>query len=96
MYGELHVGRTLLQARILQNVLNFRAIIVNANDKQFSKTLYHVMYNMYKLNKTRLINSDWILHVKINCLDNCNLYNHRITQGVPNINQSKNNVKECT
>ena len=48
---------------------------------------------MYKLNKTGLIKSDWFLHVK-NCLNNCNLYNQRITQCVPNINQFKNIVKE--
>ena len=43
---------------------------------------------MYELNKTGLIKSDWILHVQ-NCLNNCNLYNHWITQCVPNINQFK-------
>ena len=68
VHGEL--GRAPLQASIDQNVLNFR--LVNANNKQFSKTLYHVTY---KLNKTGLIKSDWILHVQ-NCLNNCNLYNH--------------------
>ena len=68
VHGEL--GRAPLQASMDQNVLNFR--LVNANDKQFSKTLYHVMY---KLNKTGLIKSDWILHIQ-NCLNNCNLYNH--------------------
>ena len=88
VYGEL--GRTLLQASIDQNVLNFAAKIVNENDKQFSKTLYHVMY---KVNKTCLIKSDWILHVE-NCLNNCNWYNHWIIQCVPNINQFKNIVKE--
>ena len=44
VYGEL--GRTPLQANIDQNVLIFGAKIVNANDKQFSKTLYHVMYKL--------------------------------------------------
>ena len=85
VYGES--GRATLQANVDQNVLNFWAKIVNANDKQFSITLYHVMY---KLNKTGLIKSDWILYVK-NCLNNCNLYNHWITQ---NINQFKNIVKK--
>ena len=70
VYGE--VGRTPLQASIDQNVLNFWAKLGNENDKQFSKILYHVMY---KLNKTGLIKSDWILHVQ-NCLNNRNLYNH--------------------
>ena len=88
VYGEL--GRTPLQASIDQNVLNFWSKKVNANDKQFSKTLYHVMYT---LNKTGLIKPDWILHIQ-NCLNNCNLYNHWITQCVPNINQFKNIVKE--
>ena len=83
VYGEL--CRTPLQASIDQNVslLNFWAKRVNANDKQFSKILYH---GMLKLNKTGLIQSDWILHVQ-NCLNNCNLYNHWITLCVPNINQ---------
>ena len=76
VYGEL--GRAPLQASIDQNVLNFGAKMVNANEKQFSKTLYHIMY---KLNKTGLIKSDWTLHVQ-NCLNNCNLYNHWITQCV--------------
>ena len=58
VYGEL--GRTPLQASIDQNVFNFWAKIVNANDKQFSKTLYHVMY---KLDKTGLIKSDLTQHV---------------------------------
>ena len=88
VYGEL--GGTPLQASIDQNVLNLWAKIFNANDKQFSKILYHVMY---ELNKTGLIKSDWILHVQ-NCLNNCNLYNHWITQCVQNINQFKNIVKE--
>ena len=88
LYGEL--GRTLLQASIDQNVLNFAAKIVNENDKQFSKTLHRVMY---KFNKTCLIKSDWILHVE-NCLNDCNWYKHWITQCVPNINQFKNIVKE--
>ena len=59
VYGE--VGRTPLQASIEKNVMIFGAKIVNANDKQFSKTLFHVMY---KPNKTGLIKSDWILHVQ--------------------------------
>ena len=73
LYGQL--GKTLLQASIDQNLLTFWAKIGNANGEQFSKTLYHVMY---KLHKTGLIKSDWILHVQ-----NCNVDNHWITQSVP-------------
>ena len=53
VYCEL--GRPPLQASTDQNVLNFWAKIGNANDKQFSKTLYHVVY---KLNKRGVIKSD--------------------------------------
>ena len=85
MYGEL--VRTHLQASIDQDVLNFGTKIVglNANDKNLSTTLYHVIY---KLNKAGLIKSEWNLNVK-NCSNNCYLYNHWITEGVPNINQLK-------
>ena len=38
------LGRIPLQASIDQNVLNFGAKIVNANDEQFCKTFYRVMY----------------------------------------------------
>ena len=54
----------------------------NANDKK------------NQLNKTGLIKSDWILHVPSCCLNNCTLYNHWITQCVPNINQFKKSSRK--
>lgn len=88
VYGEL--GRMPLQALIDQNVLNFWARILNANDKQISKILYNVTY---RLNKVGLLKSDWILHVQ-NCLNNIEMYNLWISQSVSNRNCFKKVIKE--
>ena len=52
VHGEL--GRTHLQASIDKKCIEFGGKIVNANDQQFSTTLYHVMYKQNRFDKIRL------------------------------------------